>query len=156
MVYLSHMFSVYNIYQNWGFSIFEVTNLVKSLLAWPSKCFWNWTGKSLHRLQGKHFSFQNDYLTQPGQHLIYFLTKRGAGGFAKARSRFDKCLSVCLEYCCTGCREFDFQWMWPSAFEVHALNDSDVFPLQNKLSTEDRSWTRRVEVTPEVELFQYI
>ncbi len=28
-----------------------------------------------------------------------------------------------LEYCSTGCREFDFQWMLPSAFEVHTLND---------------------------------
>ena len=28
-----------------------------------------------------------------------------------------------LEYYCTGCREFDFHWMLPSAFEVHALND---------------------------------
>ncbi len=28
-----------------------------------------------------------------------------------------------LEYCCTGCREFNFHWMLPSALEVHALND---------------------------------
>ena len=26
-----------NIYQNWGFLIFQVSNLVKSLLAWPFK-----------------------------------------------------------------------------------------------------------------------
>ena len=35
---------------------------------------------------------------------------------------------------CTGCREFDFHWMLPSVFEVHALNDRDLVyytkPLQ--------------------------
>ena len=28
-----------------------------------------------------------------------------------------------LELCCTGCKESNFQWMLPSVFEVHALNE---------------------------------